>query len=181
MYKESIIFSISHINIFYTSLLEAFSSYINFTLLISFIITFPLIIYHFIIFSINGLYKYQVDKLLFIIVKYIVFLTIIYYLLFWQLIYYIFNFFFSYQNDNLELNLKIIDLFKFYNGYIWFFFLISILTVLPISLKNNRILIYFFLFIFISLFTPPDLITSILIFIPFIVLIEINYFFTLGS
>lgn len=174
-YKQDILFNIINLNLIYTSLTEAFNSYIYFTIIFSFIFSIPILLYHIIIFIIPGLYIYECKNLLYNLIKYTLLFIIFYYTCFNYIFEFLINFFIEFEDNNLSLNLKIIDFINFLNNFIILFLIIFILPFININIKNKRKFIYLILTIFLALITPPDVLSLIISLIPLIILIEIKY------
>jgi sec-independent protein translocase protein TatC len=174
-YKLEILFNIIELNLIYTSLTEAFNSYIYFCIIISIIINIPLLIYHYILFMIPGLYEFEFNNLMYNLIKYFILFIIFYYTCFNWLFKYIILFFIQFESNYLTLNLKITDFIYFYNSFILSFILLFSIPFINININGKRRFIYMSILILIALITPPDVLSLLISIIPIILIIELNY------
>lgn len=176
-FKQDIILYLININLIFTNLTEAFYLYIYFTILIAFIFNLPILYFNIYYFILPGLYQYQVNKLIHLV------------LLFW--IYFIYNanyiiqiliqFFLIFESQYISLLWTFNHFIKFINYFnfiiIFCLFFIIFLYFYNHYIYNNRRLFYFTLAIFIAIITPPDIISLLFIFIPLFIISEILLYY----
>lgn len=175
----------------FTNLLEIFLTYIKFSLIISFILTIPIFIFHLWLFFKPGLYKWEEKKL-----NLTLYISIFFFFLGCFIGYYIIlpsigNFFLNFDNNNLFFPLhfeaKI-------NDYLFFMLVIMINIILCFqippfiiiltlfNLINYKFLIkkkkiFFFFFILLAtLLSSPEIINQLLMVIILIILYEFSIF-----
>ena len=175
-YKQHIIFSLSPLNLIFTSLTEAFYLYIYFSILLAIITNLPYFYAQFYLFYIPGLYQYELNY------------NHWYFTLLWAIaisttkifIKFIFTFFIQFQSQYLNIALTFQHFIQFINQLIilWIF-----IFIIPIILKSfyhffikRRKILYFSLAILLAIITPPDLISLLITIIPLIIIVEIQFF-----
>lgn len=162
------------INIYFSNFLEVFWYSLIFILFITFFLLLPAISFNCILFIKPGLY----NKEFFYLKKLILLTNIIFFIFFIFIQLYIMPYFIKWSNNynTEELSMQIL-----FSSYILFLikiyyilFINSVFIFLLYWLKITRIKVYFYFFLFISLFSPPDIISFLnfnlfyLIFIEFI-------------
>lgn len=178
-YKFNILFSITDLNLIYTSLTEAFEVCIYFSIILSLLFNIPLLLYHYILFLIPGLYKFEYNNFILNILKYTLLLILFYYTSFYYILDNIIIFFTDLQSDYLILNLKIKDFISFFNSYILGFLFLFSLPFININLNKKRSIIYITFLILIAFITPPDIFSLIILILPIIIVLELKYFINL--
>lgn len=176
--------AISNNNLIYTHLTEAFFINIKLSALSSFLICWPIAIWHIYKFAMPGLYKNeQLNLFLILISSSILFLCgiiLVYYFIMpkaWL-------FFLSFQNEKLILQAKINEYFSLTLSLMLAFgiaFQLPLILVILFKLKlielsfltNNRKYAILIIFIIAAILTPPDIISQIGLAIPMLLLYEI--------
>lgn len=196
-YKEILIHNLLNSTelkfLIYTQLTEAFFSWIYFSIFLSILISIPYLLYHIFYYFKSGLYLKEVYNLKLIIKKLLfiwifgIFINKVF------LIPYVIGFFKGFETDvffKLTLNLKFIDFIDF---YINCFLILNLSLITPFLIEfylnflknksfkfkfilNIRKYFYFCLILLIGLFTPPDLISELIIGGIIIIIIEILIF-----
>lgn len=182
----------------FTSLKEIFFLYLKISLILSLIFTLPIILIQLLFFFSNGLYKYELKKIIFISIL-SSFLFIFGYLLGYKLIIpNIWNFFLEFEKQNaffpLHFEAKLENyLFFILNmlfGIVFCFQIPIILLVLNLfnifkrneQILINRKIIYLFIIIIGTFISSPDILNQFFIFSIFILMYEIyiyiHIFFT---
>jgi sec-independent protein translocase protein TatC len=175
-YKHHIIFSITPINLIFTSITEAFYLYIYFTILIAFITNIPYLYIQLYSFIIPGFYKNEIPQYLNLwIILY--FIPIVYLK---PIIAFLFQFFTQFQSQYLTLALTFQHFIHFINQLI---FLLLVLFIIPFAISyfktffiNRRKLLYFSIASILAIITPPDLFSLIFTLIPIILFTEFIFF-----
>lgn len=178
-------------NLIFTELSNAFLSYLNLLLIFSFLLTLPFIIYNCITFITPSLYRYEFIFLIYFILSSLILLTfatifinkiflplILQFFFKFELIEYPFSIFFEGRIDTYFI--FIIKIFYLFNIIFQFPIILTILFLLNIInvkiLTNYRKFFYFSFLILASILTPPDIISQILLVIPFILFFEVTIF-----
>lgn len=191
VYKEKCVLLLSNsigVSFIYTNITEAFFSYLWMCFYGSLYFTTPILIYHIWRFFLPGFFLYE-KKIYRMLISIFLLLTSVSFIYTYQ--YLIPNaayFFLSFQEKNLLV------LYPKISEYIFlifiFFFYVSLLFQLPLILfltykvfginfiyfSRYRRFIYFLISIFSAVFSPPDLLSQILIAIPCIFLYEFTIF-----
>ena len=181
-YKQHIIFSLSPLNLIFTSLTEAFYLYIYFSILLAIITNIPYFYNQFYQFYIPGAYQYQIkyNNISTLLILWLAAITSTK-----TAIKIIFNFFIQFQSQYLNIALTFQHFIQFINQLIiiWIFIFIT-----PIILKSfhhffikRRKILYWILATILAILTPPDLISLIITIIPLIIIVEIQFFFNSKS
>lgn len=175
----------------FTSLKEIFFLYLNFSLLMGFLLTLPVIFTQFIFFFINGLYSYELK----LILKFFL-LSILFFLLGGFIGYKIiipnaWNFFLEFENNN---NLFPLHFEAKLNNYIFFIlnvllgiivcFQIPVIIFLLLSLKflkqniffKNRKLVTVMCIILGTFISSPDIFSQLFLILIFLLMYEISIF-----
>jgi sec-independent protein translocase protein TatC len=166
---------LTDLNLIFTSLTEAFEEYIYFSVVLSLVLNVPLLMIHYFLFVLPGLYLFEVEKFVYNIVKYSTLLILFYIILLNYVLDNIILFFTDFESDYLVLNLKIKDFVSFINSFILGFLLIFLLPFLKMDLNNRRRFIYVGLMLLIGFITPPDLLSLLLSMSVLFVVLEVNY------
>lgn len=177
-YKQHIIFSLSPLNLIFTSLTEAFYLYIYFSILLAIITNLPYAYNQFYQFYIPGNYQYQIkyNNTFLLLLVWLAAITSAK-----TLIKTCFIFFIQFQSQYLNIALTFQHFIQFINQLIlvWLFILIT-----PIILKSfnyffikRRKILYSILATILAILTPPDLLSLIITIIPLIIIVEIQFFF----
>jgi len=195
-YIDELIYLISrpidtiHINNFiYTSITEMFSTYINVVLYISIYFILFSIIINILLFLIQGLYKYEIKLIinnLIIAICLVIINNLVFYIFIMPIIY---SYFIKLEQTKQTMLYSLLLLAKineYVNNYLFIIFIISICSLFPLlilmilklniinikNLNNKRNYIYIYIILIISLITPPDIISMILISIFVIIIYE---------
>ena len=175
--KHTIIFSITPINLIFTSITEAFYLYIYFSILLALITSIPYTYLQLYSFIIPGLYQHEFPKYynLWIIIWFITLLYIK------PLIKLLFTFFTQFQSQYLTLALTFQHFISFINQLTITLFCIFTIPIFISYFKSffitKRKILYFTIASLLALITPPDLISLIATLIPLICIIEFTFFF----
>lgn len=164
----------------YTSIAEAFISYVKLTLFISILIIIPIILIHLWLFLIPGLYTNERSQITLKLVS----LSIIFFIILERTINYllphIYEFFVNYGNDLIVLEAKINDYILLTTNFILttigillLIIIIYHLNIKPSFLISIRKYIVLINLIIAGLISPPDVINQLLISIPLIISYEL--------
>ena len=182
----------------FTEITEVFFFQIYFSFFLSLLFTTPFLILQFWRFFSPGCYKYENKKILFLVI-FLIFLTIVLSFIFFNKIMpNIWTFFINLNEFNknyifqIHYEPKLIEFFAFYiNIYIYmlitfhfFFLILYILINLNIKLKNFiffRKVFYLIILIISALISPPDIISQVLLSLPFFILFELFLYFLIFS
>jgi sec-independent protein translocase protein TatC len=175
--------------IIYTGLAEAFFSYIKLSLFSAFLITLPVIGYQFYAFVRPGLHSFE-RKIVSIV---LIFSPLLFYSAAFFVFYFVmpraWEFFLSYENNNLIVPLVMEARISEYLGLTMqlmtafglAFQLPIIMIILSViglistdGLKNKRRIAIVLIFIIAAIFTPPDVISQIALAIPLVFLYEVS-------
>ena len=177
----------------YTNITEAFFSFFYLSLIIMIILNIPLLCYHFYFFIIPGLYKNEQKQIIIFFFIYTLILFGSFYFIYFFLIPLIWTFFLDYEkslnsdlfnlsfqgkiNEYIELLIRLNITFLICFQLPIFLFLLIYLEIISIKMiiKNRRINIII-AFILGALFSPPDVISQILLAIPLCFFYEIIIF-----
>nr|YP_007890642.1 Sec-independent protein translocase component TatC [Jakoba bahamiensis]AGH24136.1 Sec-independent protein translocase component TatC [Jakoba bahamiensis] len=186
MYKESLIQVLSIIvvsHFIYTTLSEAFFSYVHLSFQIGFVITSPLFFFHIWKFFVPGMYLYEKRVLRFFILFFFFLMILSFFFAYQYFIPNVISFFSSFQEEHLFLQLKISDYLTLVASlYLYLFLIFQIPIFLFVfwkisgfslqSLGRFRRFIYLFLTILTAILSPPDVLSQILLVIPCLFLYE---------
>lgn len=176
IHKHKLIFSITPINLIFTSITEAFYLYIYFTILFALITNIPYFYLQLYSFIIPGVYQHEFPKYynLWILVWFLILIYIK------PLIKIIFTFFTQFQSQYLTLALTFQHFIQFINQLIIILFILFTIPIFTSYFKsffiNKRKLLYFTIASTLALITPPDLLSLIATLIPLILTLEITFF-----
>jgi sec-independent protein translocase protein TatC len=179
-------------NLIFTEISNAFLSYFNLIIIFSIILTLPFLVLNILLFIIPSLYKYECVSIIYLInssffliisATYFinkVFLPLILNFFFkFEIMDYPFSIFFEGRIDTyLTFIIKIYYLFNIIFQFpliIIGCFLLKLITIK--MLINYRKIFYFSFIIIASILTPPDILSQILLVIPFIIFFELTIFF----
>ena len=180
------------LNFIFTEITNAFLSYFNLILIYSLILSSPFIIINFFIYAIPSLYNYEFTLCKYLLVGSAILLTfallfinnlflplILKFFFKFEILQYPFKIFFEGRIDTyLNFLIKIYSLFL-----LMFQFPIALLLAYTLNLINLKLIfhyrkIFYFLFLVIAaILTPPDIISQLLLIIPFILFFELTIFF----
>lgn len=165
---------------------EAINIFIKVALLVSLLISFPIILYNIWAFVSPGLRSNE-RKLSFIYIPFATILLIIGLLFSYFVIFPLANYFTTMYVNMLELEQTygVVNYFKYllniiipasllFELPIILMFLTNLRIITPVWLKKMRKISYVLLFFISSLITPPDLISAIIVTIPYILLFELS-------
>ena len=174
----------------FTSLSEGFSSYLLVSLNASMLLTFVLVVYSINSFLICGLYKkeYFILKSIFVLSS----LSLTFsFLLYNAFILPSIIFFFGHFEDSklfeLSLEAKISDYLKLVlSWFFWISFILQLPVIIFFLIRFNKTKVSFFvtrrkesfilIFVLGALFSPPDVLTQLLIVFPLLLLLEVSIF-----
>lgn len=178
----------------YTNLTEVFYAYVNLGILTAFYLVIPYFIIQCWFFINPGLYRFEYTRvkrgLIFFLLNY-TFITLLTHYFLLPFIWYFFSGFELISSNNaigiyfeakLEEYIKLVYQLYFVIGFYSQFCLISMIILLYFFhnnlkfIRQSRSPIYFIIFLFASLITPPDISSQLFIAIPFLVCYEATLF-----
>jgi len=169
-----------------TDLFEAFKTYIILSIISSIILNIPFLIWNIWKFLIKGLYIYE-NKILVKLTLLFMFFLIIMNILFYKTLFpVIINFLTQFENTaeynpfNLQLQLKLREYFNIFIKLILIYNCMLIFPLILVFFKNIKWIyykkyIYLILLITLSIITPPDILSLLLLMIPSIIVLEITH------
>lgn len=171
--KESLLYLIAPLNLYYNNLLDVLWCYIYLITLLTFIWNTPNLIYNFLFFIKPGMSI----KEFFIIKKHVQFFYILFFICFFILYFIlltiILTFSYSFNSELLNMQITFSSYIDILVKLLIFLYLSVLFSVLWL---NKRIKNYFLFFILLCLMSPFDIINLSIFFIFYIIYTEINIF-----
>lgn len=176
----------SKFNFIFTDLFEAFQTYLFLSVTFSILINIPFTIWNIWKFLLKGLYSFENKifiKSLIWIITFILVMNIIFYKIILPLILSFliqFESIIDYNPFDLQLQLKLKEYFKIFIKFLFLYNLVLITPFILLFYKNIKWIyykkyIYLISMIIISIITPPDIFSLILLLLPIIITLEITH------
>lgn len=177
-YKYIILFKLSPIGLVYTSLYEAFSSFVVLSFFFCVILNIPYILYQCFSFFSWGLFDYEFKYFFRSILLFLGSLFATFNLYLFILKDFIVSFFIDFEMSLLIHTIRIED----FVSFLLFLFTLTIITLvtplISIYFVGFRKYFYFLTFFFSALLTPPDIFSLLFMSIPIIILFELRLLYS---
>ncbi|MCB9481349.1 MAG: twin-arginine translocase subunit TatC [Desulfobacteraceae bacterium] len=169
----------------FTSLPEAFFTYLKTALLAGIIITFPFLIYQFWLFVSPGLYSKEKKAVIILTILSVIFFTAGSAFAYFLVFPYGFSFLLGFANENIRALPSMKEYFSFASKLLFAFGLAFELPLIlsglakmglvsvPFLKKQRKYAVLIF-FVFAALITPPDVVTQIMMAVPMVLLYELG-------
>ena len=173
-----ILFKLSPIGLVYSSLYEAFSSFVVLSFFFGVILNIPYILYQCFSFFSWGLFDHEFKYFFRSILLFLGSLCVTFYLYLFILKDFIVSFFIDFEMSLLIHTIRIED----FVSFLLFLFTLTIITLgtplISIYFAGFRKYFYFLTFFFSALLTPPDVFSLLFMSIPIIILFEVRLLYS---